>query len=94
LGAAGPPERVAEVSGPGWEPCGRDAESRSGVTGRAGGRDTGPPPEIAKGKGEDGDDLDSWARGWAVTFPRWSDPQWREINYGLGYHLKEEKEEN
>jgi hypothetical protein len=43
--------------------------------------------------GVDGEEL-AWARArvWAASFPPWSDEQWREINIGLGYRLKGEKE--
>jgi len=38
------------------------------------------------------EELRAWARAWVETFPPWSDEQWREINIGLGYRLKGEKE--
>ena len=47
------------------------------------------------GPGEPGavdEELRAWARAWVETFPPWSDEQWREINIGLGYRLKGEKE--
>ena len=85
--------QVAETSRPGWESGDKDIESRSGVLrgGRSGEVEAPePPPKIAKEEGGDEDDLRAWARAWAESFPPWSDAQWREMNYTLGYRLKEE----
>jgi len=56
--------------------------------------------EVADGQGsepgdsgaEGAEELRAWALALVETFPPWSDDQWRDINVGLGYRLKGEKE--
>jgi hypothetical protein len=62
-----------------------------GDTSGAADREPDGAPDETTPEDEEEDPVEAWAREWARRLPRWSDEQWRHINAGLGYRVRERR---